>query len=234
MRILYLVRGHGFGHAARDLRIIEALKALAPQVEIEIASSGTGMQYFRSRSVDCADLEIPDDEDQSASAGWRVWRYLHWAAAPDLVISDEIMFAIPYCRNVLDVPCVLLTDWVYRDIGKPQLDRLLDGAAEVVVVDFPESHPTAIGTSAPITHIGPVVDRFPLNPADGERGNGKSKRGLTAVASFGGMTDRPNSIACWTGPCTHGILMPGPKTAYSSWRLSLRLLIRGLALSGWD
>jgi UDP:flavonoid glycosyltransferase YjiC (YdhE family) len=195
VRISYLVRGHGFGHAARDLRIIKALKNAAPHIEIDIASSGTGLEYFRSRSVPCIDMGIEDANDQSASASWKVWRHLHRAPAADMVISDEVMYAIPYCINVLDVPCAVITDWVYSDIGRPNLDRLLDGAAEILIVDFPESHSYPIGTSARISRIGPVVDEFPQAPIKQPSPKKVSTQALTVVASFGGMPSRPGARA---------------------------------------
>jgi hypothetical protein len=187
MRVSYLVRGHGFGHAARDLRIINAIKRAAPGIDVDIASSGTGFEYFRSRSVPCTDMDIEDASDQSAAASWKIWRHLHWAPPPDLVIADEVMAAVPYCSNVLDVPCVVITDWLYSDFGRPSFDRILDRAAEVLIVDFPENHSYPVGTSARISKVGPVVDKFSPMPIESPT--------FTVVASFGGMPSRPGARA---------------------------------------
>jgi hypothetical protein len=187
MRICYFIRGHGYGHAARDLRIIEAMRALAPGMDIDIASAGTGVEYLTARGIECTDLEIDDYQDLEMSSTWKIWRHLHRTPAPDLVISDELFPAVPFSKNVLEVPCVLMTDLFYQDFGQPQHDQLLDGAEEVIVVDFPGSHPQPIRTRAPVRHVGPVVTKF---------GPGRRQhRTLVATASFGGRPDRPETQA---------------------------------------
>lgn len=188
MRISYLIRGHGYGHAARDLRIIEAMRELAPGAVIDIASAGTGVEYLTARGVECTDLRIADDQDLEMSSTWKIWRHLHWTQAPDLVISDELFPAVPFCRNVLEVPCVLMTDLFNQDFGHPQHDRLLDGAAEIIVVDFPGSHPEPIQTTSPVRHVGAVVNRF--SPGRQTRTPGQP---LVATASFGGKPERPEA-----------------------------------------
>lgn len=187
MRICYLIRGHGYGHAARDLRIIEAMRKLSPGTDLDLASAGSGAEYLTLHGVGCTDLDIEDYQDLEMSSTWKIWRHLHRTPAPDLVISDELFPAVPFSRNVLRVPCVLLTDLFYQDFGQPQHDQLLDGAEEVIVVDFPGSHPQPIRTRAPVRHVGPVVTKFGLartrHPA------------LVATASFGGRPDRPETQA---------------------------------------
>lgn len=194
MRISYLIRGHGFGHAARDLRIITAIRNLRPDIQLDIASSGTGFQYFAARSVDCVDMGIPDEADLRSAANWKTWRHLHEVPHPDLVVVDEVISALPFCRHILDAPCVLLTDWFFADFGKPELDRLLNFAAEIMVLDFADAHPVPIQTRAEITRLGPVVDEFGIDRPDAQRrlgtGGGSS---LTAVVSLGGMTERPEA-----------------------------------------
>jgi hypothetical protein len=191
VRISYLARGHGFGHAARDHRIINAIRSLAPGIDITVASSGTGHQYFRSRGVECADMGFDDAVDQSPEASWKIWRQLYRSPAADLVVSDEVLPAIPFCAKVLEVPCVLITDWSFGDFGRPEMDRILDDAAEVVMVDFPESHPEPLQTTVRVCHVGPLVDDFvPAEPSiAGAPGS------LTVVASFGGVPGRPGARA---------------------------------------
>jgi hypothetical protein len=197
MRICYLIRGHGYGHAARDLRIIEAIRALSPGVELDIASAGTGVEYLTARGIECTDLQIADDQDLEMSSTWKIWRHLHRTPAPDLVISDELFPAVPFCQNVLEVPCVLMTDLFYQDFGQPQHDRLLDGAQEIIVVDFPGSHPQQIRTTAPVRHVGPVVTEFgPGRRQPGQQaGHQHRTQPLVATASFGGKPERPEAQA---------------------------------------
>jgi hypothetical protein len=190
LRIAFLVGGNDPARAARDLRIIRALGALVPEADIAIASSASGLRYFRSRSADCTDLGIADGAEQASSASWRVWRHLHLSPAPDLVVADEVNFAIPYCRKILDVPCVVLADGVDRDAGKPHLDRLLDDAAEILVLNFPPSRPGPVRTTAPVSYLGPVVEEFTGPPHTLAAAPGLSRPPLTAVASFGAAPAR--------------------------------------------
>jgi hypothetical protein len=158
------------------------------------------VDYLTARGIECTDLEIADDRDLEMSSTWKIWRHLHRTPAPDLVISDELFPAVPFCRNVLEVPCVLMTDLFNQDFGQPKLDHLLDGAAEIIVVDFPGSHPEPIQTTAPVRHVGPVVTKL--------AGQGRKQPGrpLVATASFGGKPERPeaqamlrSTLAAWRG-----------------------------------
>jgi hypothetical protein len=194
VRISYLIRGHGFGHAARDLRIINAIRELRPDVQLDLASSGTGFEYLAARSVDCVDLGIPDEADLRPAASWKVWRHLHEVPPPDLVVVDEVTSALQFCRHILETPCVLLTDWFFADFGKPELDRLFNLAAEIIVLDFTDVHSGPIQTKAKITRLGPVVDEFGISrPAAQRRLGSGGGSSLTTVVSLGGMTERPEA-----------------------------------------
>jgi hypothetical protein len=194
MRINYLIRGHGFGHAARDLRVITAIRELRPDIHLDIASSGTGFAYLSARSVDCVDLGIADEADLRSSANWKTWRYLHVSPHPDLVVVDEVISALPFCHHIMDVPCVVLTDWFFADFGQPELDRLLNFAAEIMVLDFADAHPRRIQTRAEIIRLGPVVNELGITrTAARQRLGTEDSSALTAVVSLGGMTERPEA-----------------------------------------
>jgi hypothetical protein len=191
--IVLLARGHGYGHAARDLQIIRGLRQLRPDAEVIVASSGSGVEYFRSHSIPCHDLGIADRHDLSEEAARRVWGFLQTLGDPDLVIADEVVWALPFCRRYFGCPRVLLTDWLYADLGLPQHDPFLDNASEILVLDFAEAHPGPYDTQAPITFTGPVVAQFP-----GDRNTARKQLGLgthsrTAVVSAGGVSDRPDA-----------------------------------------
>jgi hypothetical protein len=189
--IVWLTRGHGFGHAARDLRILRSLRELCPGAEILLASSGTGVKYYSSRGVPCHDLGIEDRYDRGEDAVRRVWQFLRTIRDPDLVIADEVVWAPPFCRRFFDCPRVLLTDWLYADQGLPQHDPFLDAASEIFVLDFPEAHPGPYAVTAPVTFTGPVVEEFP-----DDRGSARKRLGLSpdqrvAVVTVGGRPGRP-------------------------------------------
>jgi hypothetical protein len=191
--IVFIARGHGFGHAARDLRLVEAIRRARPDVDLVLASAGSGLEYFRRRSVPCADLGIDDDQDMSPAAGQAVWDFLTTVDAPDLVLVDEVVWALPICRQVLRVPCVLVTDWFYAEIGQPGHDHTLNQATEIVVVDFPQAHPDHADITVPLRFTGPLVDRFPANRDEVRRELGVADDTFAAVVTLGGMPERPEA-----------------------------------------
>ncbi len=171
-----------------------ALRAARPDVTIDVMSSGSGVEYYRARSVDCADLGIPDDNDISNAANWAVWRHL--ARSPnrwDLVITDEVVSAVPFAHHVLDAPAVVLTDWFFADFGNPRHDRVFDTAAEVIVLDFEQSHPDRPGTTAPVHHAGPVVEDFGVDRTAARTAVGITGPEPVVVLTLGGMPKRPEA-----------------------------------------
>ncbi len=191
--IVLLARGHGYGHAARDLQIIRGLRQLRPDAEIVLASSGSGVEYFRFQGIPCHDVGIADRHDLSEQAVRRVWGFLQSLRDPDLVIADEVVWALPFCRRFFGCPRVLLTDWLYADHGMPQHDPFLNDASEILVLDFAEAHPGPYDTQAPITFTGPVVSKFPGDRYTARRQLGLGAQARMAVVSAGGVADRPDA-----------------------------------------
>ncbi|MEU9505938.1 hypothetical protein AB0D32_06625 [Micromonospora sp. NPDC048170] len=194
-RVVVLTRGHGYGHAARDLQIVETIRRTRPDVQLDLASSGTGLRYYRSRNVSCSDLDIPDERDTSEAAGRAVHRYLTTLPRPDLVVTDEVMWALPVCRRLLDVPAVLITDWFYGELGLPHLDRTLNEATAIVVPDFAAAHPGTAEITVPLHFTGPLVRRFDVDRATARAELGLPADAFVAVVALGGMTDRPDTRA---------------------------------------
>jgi hypothetical protein len=194
-KVVFLTRGHGFGHAARDLQIIESIRASRPDIEVVLASSGTGLRYYRARSVPCEALDIPDHEDMSREAGKRVWQFLKQMGSPDLVVVDEVMWALPICRRLLGVNCVLLTDWFYCDWGLPHLDPFLNQATAIMVPDFQVAHPGLDDITVPKHFTGPLVRRFDVDRQAFRQELGLAQDALAAVVTLGGMPERPAAQA---------------------------------------
>lgn len=193
INIVFLSRGHGFGHAARDLRIINALNA-TPDVHVDVMSAGTGVTYYRSRGVECVDLGITDENDISRDASWAIWRRLAKTPSPwNLIVTDVLVPVLPFAHHVLQTPVVVLTDWLFADFGQPKNDRVFDTAAEIIMLDFPESHPMPPATTAPVHHAGPVVAGFPIGRADARTMLGIAADAFVAVVSVGGRPGRPEA-----------------------------------------
>ncbi|CAM5704864.1 hypothetical protein SCALM49S_01964 [Streptomyces californicus] len=190
MRVNFVSRGHGYGHAARDLRIMAAMRQVNPGIQIRLASAGSGADYYRSRGVEAVDLGFDDADDMSEAASWRVWRFLYERADADLVVSDEFLTVPGFCRHVLDVPNVLITDWFFAEYGQRDADSIMDDALEVVVPDFPEAHPVPPATTAPVWFCGPLVDAFAPQRADARKALGLDEDALVMTVAAGGRPDR--------------------------------------------
>jgi hypothetical protein len=194
-KTVFITRGHGFGHAARDLLVIEAMKRAVPDLELILAASGTGAQFYRRRGVPFVELDIPDSRDTGEAAGKTVWQFLSSVGPVDLVVVDEVMWALPICRRLLKVPCVLITDWFYSEIGLPDLDRTMNQASAIIVTDFAEAHTGVRDITVPLHFPGPLVKAFDLPRDEARRELGVAGDAFTGVVTLGGMPDRPDAQA---------------------------------------
>ncbi|MGW7548366.1 glycosyl transferase [Streptomyces sp. NPDC054770] len=219
--VLVLSRGHGFGHAARDLRVVDSIRRQRPDLKILLAASGTAAEYFRMHDVPCVDLGIDDAEDMTPTAFARVQAFLRRIRRPQLVVTDEVVAALPYCRKVWKVPCVLLTDWFYAEFGEPGTDPFLDSATEILMLDFRAAHPGPYAITAPIRYVGPVVRPFADRRARVREELGVPDGSLLAVNTLGGMTGRDEAgrmtelaLRAWNTKARPGdqlhILAPSP------------------------
>lgn len=189
--ILFLTRGHGFGHAARDLRVIKELRR-RPGTTVRVMAHGSAVDYYGMRGVPCVPLELPDEGFGEAAAK-ALWRALAGVPRPDLVVSDEVMWALPFARKVWKRPCVMLLCALWAEYGMPDTDRFFDTADEVMVLDFPQNRREAYVTTAPLSFPGPVVQPFAAGRGAARAALGIAERDEVAVLSLGGMNSRPES-----------------------------------------
>lgn len=187
-RILFLARGHGFGHAARDLRIIRAMRELRPDVDITVLASGSAATFLQLHGESFTDMGITDEQDMTPAAAQRVWRLMDELEPFDLTVSDEVVWALPYCARKWGRRAILLTDWFYGELGNPAGDSFLDHAGEILLLDFSVAHPRPVATTAPITAMGPVVARFDVDRATARRELGVAPDAAMTVLTVGGMS----------------------------------------------
>jgi hypothetical protein len=189
-KVVVLSRGHGYGHAATDLRWIKAMRARRPDLEVILASSGTGLDYYRSRSVPCIDLGISDDDDQGADAAKSVARFLFKVVAessrPDLVVANEVFSAPEACR-ILKLRNLLLTHWFFAEIGFPEVDQVFRCANGVILLDFAAAHRVPVHVRAPVHFTGPPAKRFSISRDQARKQLGLASDSLAVVATFGSM-----------------------------------------------
>lgn len=194
-RVLLLARGHGFGHAARDLRIIRAMRAQRPDVEIQVMASGSAAVYLNLYGEACIDMGIGDHEDMTPAAGARVWELMGEHDPFDLVIADEVVWSLVFCVKKWRRRAILLTDWFYSELGAPESDPILDQAGEILLLDFSVAHPGPFGVTRPIQAFGPVVEDFRVSREAARAGLGAAESETVVVLTIGGMTRMVDNAA---------------------------------------
>lgn len=194
-RVLFLARGHGFGHAARDLRIIRAMRCLRPDVDIHVMASGSAAVYLKLYGETFADMGIGDHEDMTPAAGKRIWELMDQHDPFDLVIADEVVWALAFCATRWRRRAILLTDWFYSELGAPESDPILDQAGEILLLDFSAAHPGPVGFTTPVQAFGPVVAPFGADRATARAALGVAATDTVAVLTLGGMTTMVDNTA---------------------------------------
>lgn len=186
-RIVYLTRGHGYGHAATDVAVIRALTELRPDVTVEAASYGTGLEYYAQQGMPCTDLRIDDVNDQGVAAALRVTAFLRSRGPADLVVAHEV-FAAPRVCAILGLRNVLLTHWFFAEIGLPEHDEWLRTAESLLVLDFEQAHVVPPELAGRVTFTGAVARRFPLDRAAARRELRIAEAERVAVITTGAVT----------------------------------------------
>lgn len=181
--IVFLTRGHGYGHAAVDVPVIRALRQLRPAATIEAASYGTGLEHYARQGMLCADLGIDDVNDQGVQAMLRVTAFLRSRKSADLVVAHEV-FSAPKVCAMLGLRNVLLTHWFFSEVGLPERDAVLRQAKSLLVLDFPQAHEVPSELAGSATFVGAVARRFDLDRAAARRvlGVGESERVVVVTA----------------------------------------------------
>nr|MDT0663182.1 hypothetical protein [Micromonospora sp. DSM 115978] len=166
--VVYLSRGHGYGHAARDRAIAAALRALRPDLVVEVASYGTGLEFYRAHADPCVDLRIDDDDDQGSSATISVATFLATRRHADLVVANE-MFTAPSVCDALGLRSVLLTHWFFTELGAPAMDAAMAHAGSVILLDFEQAHRVPARLRRRVTFTGAVAEPFRTDRVEARR-----------------------------------------------------------------
>ena len=156
LRLLFYISGHGFGHAARDVEIINAITQRRPDTHITVRTDVP--DWFLRASLNArvdriggdvdTGLVQPDgltiDEDETARRAARFYETFSArisreveiirAAAADLVVGDIPPLACA-AADAAGAPSIAVGnftwDWIYQ--GYPQFEQLAPGVVERIV-----------------------------------------------------------------------------------------------------
>ncbi|MCC6537270.1 MAG: hypothetical protein IT162_06965 [Bryobacterales bacterium] len=132
MRVCYIARGRGRGHALAAVAIAEELRRRRPGVPIQFVSYGTGAATFGELGYAVTDLHLPDRPGlfEVENALPRLWEQ---SPPPALVVAHE-EFAVCPVAHAFGIPAVLATDWLLNDPGVWQTESLQQ-TSEVLFLD---------------------------------------------------------------------------------------------------
>lgn len=215
-RLLFYISGHGFGHAARDVEIINAITQRAPDANITLrtevpdwflhASLQTPVERIAG-DVDTGLVQpngLTIDEDETARTAARFYEEFEDRVrgelatirkfAPDLVLGDipPLACAAAAAARVPSIAIGNFTwDWIYQ--GYPQFERLAPGVIETIADAYAHTTlalrlPFAGGfASMPRVEPTPLVARHARVPRHITRDRlGLDDERPVVLASFGG------------------------------------------------
>jgi hypothetical protein len=216
LRVVFYVSGHGFGHAARDLQIVNALHRLNPSLRFTIRSS-VPEWFLRSSLKVPADLtpgEVdtgvvqPDslsvDEDATAARASAFYRDFHARVERErrfllkqrtaIVVGDAppLAFAAAAAAQVPSVAVTNFTwDWIYAayphfDAIAPGVRRIIADANACATLALRLPFSGGFESMRRIEHV-PLVARKAVVPREQTRSAlGLEHSRLLVLATFGG------------------------------------------------
>ncbi len=108
LKVMFISRGHGWGHAIPDMAIAERLVDLEPDLDLQFVSYAAGAEAYRACGFDVVDLHAPDRPHL-----WDMVMTLTKFLAntqPDLVVAHEEVAALP-AAAAFGIRSVYITDF---------------------------------------------------------------------------------------------------------------------------
>ncbi|MFQ6043149.1 MAG: glycosyltransferase [Candidatus Poribacteria bacterium] len=157
--ILFITRGRGWGHAIRDMAIIDSFSQESETIRIGIISSESGYQAYRIYGCECTEIPTGGEE-------WKwfleVEEYLEDWGAPSLIVSDEHFGGLIIAQE-LKVPSVFITDWFpVGEYDCPELIADFDRAETIIYPGYQSSTPVPEQLSGKAHLVGPIVRSNPF------------------------------------------------------------------------
>lgn len=215
MTLAVYVSGHGFGHATRVAEVLRVVRAQAPELEIEVATSAPASLFasvvaaVSVRALECDVGLVQGDalriDEEATAVGWTAFHERWDGLCADeadrlkrnrvrLVVGDVPPLAFEAARRA-GVPSVALAnfswDWIYRHLAArvPVLGIAAGHAAEAYAhADLLLRLPFAGDLSAFPTMVDiPIVARRPQASREELRRRCGFGRRPVVLLSFGGL-----------------------------------------------
>ena len=107
-RLLWFTRGHGWGHATRDMLILKNLREiLGGNIKIDIYSRGDGIEAYSAYG--CSVNKLNDSEEMGLKI--REFTEILSNSNANIVIADEEIFVPPIAKG-MNKQCFFITNWL--------------------------------------------------------------------------------------------------------------------------
>lgn len=162
--LLWFSRGRGRGHAVPDAHLVRRLRVLRPNLEIRLASYGTGTATLKQLGLEAVDLKLPETNgiaETTVAAG-----RLIEALRPEIVVSHEEFAALPAAK-IFGTPAIFITDWFIEP--QKYAMEVLKFADAILFTDHPGLYAEPPWVRGRVVYAGPVVRDFAYTRADRSR-----------------------------------------------------------------
>lgn len=221
--IVFYVSGHGFGHASRDIEVMNALTRHRPELPLMVRSAVPSWLFDVSaqRRLDVHPLEtdsgvaqqdsLHHDEQETTRRAIRFYEIFDDRVAAEaawlktnqasLVVADVPPLACAAAARA-DIPSIVIAnftwDWIYR--GFDRFEALAPGVIATIEQAYATAtHALRLPLHGGFSSFGPVIRDIPFVAR-------RSAQGRVAVRRALGLdTSRPIVLASFGG---HGVRLP--------------------------
>ena len=170
--IMFFSHGNGWGHAIRDMIIIDALREQLPGVRLALFSYDQGYEAFSFYDRECVNIRPPEWPQDGPEWGKKLDELMNEYMTqfpPDLIISDEVGLAVSIAMNV-GVPCIFISDWLpIKPHVSDQGFRTVYSADRIVYLGYEGSMHPPEDMRHKVDFVGPVIRKSECTQKDRSR-----------------------------------------------------------------
>jgi len=156
--IMFFSHGKGWGHAIRDMIIIDAVKEQLPDVKIEVFSYDQGYEAFSFYGRQCINIRPPAWSQDGPEWFKKFTDLLEERPKPDLIISDEEGIGVEFANEIFEVPSVFISDWLpIKPYVSDEGFKLFYSADRIIYLGYESSMHPPEDMRSKIEFVGPII-----------------------------------------------------------------------------
>jgi len=162
--VMYFSRGRGFGHATKDMTIVDELYKIYPGLTVQFVSYAKGAQALKKGGHKVISLELPERNPFFETTAKVVDLIRHHR--PALVISHEEFAALPVAQY-FGIPTVFITHWFLK--SEDFAMRTLSYADTIIFIEREGIFEVPPYLADKVRYVGPVLRSFSYRKEDREQ-----------------------------------------------------------------